>query len=172
MNLRSRAWSLAAGAVLLTSTLCAQSERGSLSGTVTDSSSAVVQGARVLVTAGDTNTAFNALTGATGEFNVPNLQVGPYTVRVDKEGFKPSLLTGVSVNAGINSHFDIQLEVGAAQQVVEVQAQSAALQTEDAKAATTITNKLVDELPTGGGRRAAQSVQPGDADAGSQKFRR
>ena len=51
------------------------------------------------------------------------------------------------VNAGLAAHGDVTLEVGTSQQAVEVQAQSAALQTEDAKAATTITNKLVDDLP-------------------------
>ena len=73
--------------------------------------------------------------------------MGVYSVRVEREGFKPALLNNVNVNAGLNARGDVTLEVGASQQVVEVQAQAAALQTEDAKAATTITNKLVDELP-------------------------
>ena len=56
-------------------------------------------------------------------------------------------MNNVIVNAGLVAHGDVMLEVGTSQQAVEVQAQSAALQTEDAKAATTITNKLVDNLP-------------------------
>jgi hypothetical protein len=94
-----------------------------------------------------TNSTLRTVTTETGDYTAPNLSAGSYTVRIEREGFKPAVINNVMVNAGLAAHGDVTLEVGTAQQAVEVQAQSAALQTEDAKAATTITNKLVDDLP-------------------------
>src|ERR1700731_2266969 len=102
MKLLTYVLSAAVLTALFATSSFAQSERGSISGTVTDSSGAVVPGAKVVVTNISTNTAFTTSSSATGEFNAPNLQVGAYTVRVDREGFKPALLTGVTANAGIN----------------------------------------------------------------------
>ncbi len=127
--------------------LLGQSDRGSISGTVSDSTGAVIPGAKVIVTNPSTNATLSTTSSESGDYTAPNLSVGIYSVRVEREGFKPALLNNVNVNAGLNARGDITLEVGASQQVVEVQAQAAALQTEDAKAATTITNKLVDDLP-------------------------
>jgi len=130
--------------VLAPIVLFAQSERGSISGTVKDASGAVIPGARVIVTDPATNTTLRTVTTDTGDYTAPNLSAGSYTVRIEREGFKPAVINNVLVNAGLAAHGDATLEVGTAQQAVEVQAQSAALQTEDATAATTITNKLVD----------------------------
>jgi len=130
-----------------TLSLLGQSDRGSISGTITDSTGAVVPGAKVIVTNPATNATLNTISSESGDYTAPNLTVGVYSVRVEREGFKPAVLNRLNVNAGLIARGDISLEVGAAQQVVEVQAQAAALQTEDAKAATTITNKLVDDLP-------------------------
>ena len=133
--------------LLGTIALFGQSERGSISGTVRDASGAVVPGAKVVVTNPGTNATLTTVTTESGDYTAPNLSAGTYTVRVEREGFKPALLNSVIVNAGLIAHGDVMLEVGSSQQAVEVQAQAAALQTEDAKAATTITNKLVDDLP-------------------------
>jgi hypothetical protein len=133
--------------LLLAGALFAQSERGSISGTVRDASGAVVPGAKVVVTNPATNSTLNTVTTESGDYTAPNLSAGTYTVRIEREGFKHAVLNSVSVNAGLVARGDVTLEVGTSQQAVEVQAQSAALQTDDAKAATTITNKLVDDLP-------------------------
>ena len=140
-----RHWRLLAA--FLPIVLFAQSERGSISGTVRDASGAVVPGARVSVTDPGTNTTLRTVTTETGDYTAPNLSAGTYTVRIEREGFKPAVMNNVMVNAGLAAHGDVTMEVGTAQQAVEVQAQAAALQTEDAKAATTITSKLVDDLP-------------------------
>jgi hypothetical protein len=107
----------------------------------------VIPAAKVVVTNTATNATLSTVTTESGDYTAPNLQVGVYTVRVEREGFKPALLNKVNVNPGLNARGDVSLEVGASQQVVEVQAEAAALQTDDAKSATTITNKLVGDLP-------------------------
>src|SRR5260370_374716 len=125
----------------------AQSERGTIAGTVTDSSGAVIPGAKVTVTNEATNITLNFTTNEAGNFVAPSVSVGSYSVRVDQEGFRPYRKTGIAVDAATTVRADVQLEVGTAQQVVEVKAEAVQLQAENAKSSATVTNKLVDELP-------------------------
>ena len=124
-----------------------QSERGNITGAVRDASGAVVPAAKITVTNAATNVALTATTNEQGEYTVPSLQPGTYTVRVEKEGFRPTQTTGLAVDAGSNIRSDATLEVGASTQAIEVQAAAVQLQTEDAKNSVTLQNKLVDDLP-------------------------
>ena len=125
----------------------AQSERGTIAGTVRDQSGAIIVGAKVTVT----NTANNSTTSLSandaGDFIAPSLQVGNYNVRVEKEGFRPSVVTGLKLDASSSVRADITLEVGSTTTAVEVAAASLQLATENAKTSSTVTNKMVDELP-------------------------
>jgi len=132
---------------LLQACLFAQSERGTITGTVRDASGAVIPGAKVLLTNTQTGVSFNAPTTADGEFTVPQLQVGTYTVRVEKDGFRPASVTDLVLNASATIRADATLEVGTSVQAVEVSASALALSTENAKSSVTIDNKLVDALP-------------------------
>src|SRR5215471_8191329 len=107
---------------LLSFTVFAQSERGNITGSVHDASGAVVPAAKITVTNAATNVAINAASNEQGEYTVPNLQPGTYTVRIEKEGFRPTETKGLSVDAGSNVRSDATLEVGAATQAIEVQA--------------------------------------------------
>ncbi|MBI2685422.1 MAG: carboxypeptidase regulatory-like domain-containing protein [Acidobacteria bacterium] len=127
--------------------LFSQSERGTITGTVRDASGAVVPAAKVQLTNTQTGVVFNAPTNANGDYTVPQLQVGTYTIRVEKEGFRPASVTGLALNASATVRADATLEVGSSVQAVEVSASALALSTENAKTSVTINNKLVDELP-------------------------
>ncbi len=128
--------------------LFGQSERGTISGAVRDASGAAIVGARVVVTSVATNTTTTLSSNDSGEFTAPNLSVGQYNVRVEKEGFRPSQINNITLNAASEVRADVSLEVGAATaQTVLVEATAAQLHTEDSKSSTTIQNKLVDELP-------------------------
>ena len=78
-----------------------------------------------------------------GVFTVPNLVPGTYSVRIEKEGFRPSTTTGIAINAGATARIDAVLEVGASAQAIEVSASAVQLQTENAKSTTVITDKLI-----------------------------
>ncbi|HYM09212.1 MAG TPA: carboxypeptidase regulatory-like domain-containing protein [Bryobacterales bacterium] len=127
--------------------LFAQSERGTITGTVLDPSGAVVPGARITVTNTATNVASQTVGTDSGDYTAANLPVGQYSIRVEKEGFKPAVVSGVTINAATTMRVNVTLEVGTSQQTVEVTAEAQQLQTSDAKTSVTITNKLVDELP-------------------------
>ncbi|MCC6395336.1 MAG: TonB-dependent receptor, partial [Bryobacterales bacterium] len=136
-----------AGVLVLAAVMMAQSERGTIQGDVKDSTGAVIIGAKVTVTNLDTGVAVTLATNESGDFVAPSLQVGKYTVRVEKEGFRPASLAGITLNAATNVRADVTLEIGATSTTVEVQAAALQLSTENAKTSAAVTNKLVDELP-------------------------
>ena len=129
-------------------TLLAQSERGTITGTVVDATGGAVPAAKVTVTNKATNVTSNINSNDVGAYAAVSLPPGEYSVRVERQGFKASLISGIEVNASSTVRVDVTLEVGGTQQTVEVSAQAIALQTDSAKASTVVTNKLVDELPT------------------------
>jgi hypothetical protein len=125
----------------------AQSERGTITGTVHDTSGAIVPGAKVAVVNQATKVSNAALSNEAGEFTVPNLQVGTYTVSVTKEGFRTAATSGLVLNATQTVRADSVLEVGSATQTVEVMASGVQVQSDDAKSSTTLENKLINDLP-------------------------
>ena len=127
--------------------LLAQSERGVISGTVRDSSGAVIPQAKVLIQNAATNQSTELETGETGDFTAPDVAVGTYVVHVEKQGFRPAELTGLTVNAASSARADFNLQLGQSQQVVEVQAAALQLNVEDSKSTVTINQTLVDTLP-------------------------
>lgn len=82
-------------AVLGLTALSAQTTSTSIIGTVTDSTGAVVPGARVTATQVETGVKREDTTSATGDFSFPLLDVGEYTVSVEKQGFRPVLRKGI-----------------------------------------------------------------------------
>ncbi len=79
---------LAVGALFALASAVAFAQTGSIQGTVTDKSGAVVQGAEVTATSLATNLTRTATTGSTGVYSLPNLPVGHYGISVTKTGFK------------------------------------------------------------------------------------
>jgi hypothetical protein len=124
-----------------------QSERGNITGVVTDASGAPLPGAPVTVANTDTNTAAHVSTTSTGEYNVPNLPPGVYRVEVTAPGFKTFVVDRITMTAGATLRADAQLQVGQLNESVEVTAQAIQMQTDDAKISNAVQNKLVDELP-------------------------
>jgi hypothetical protein len=150
----------------------AQTERGIINGTITDSSGASVPDARVAATHTATNVSFATQTTNSGDYTIPALPVGTYQLRVEKQGFKAAVRQDIIVNAGSTVTINAQLEVGAVTESIQVAATLELLQTATAKVSTAVSNKMVDELPlvVGGAMRGAfdlalitpEANQPGD----------
>jgi hypothetical protein len=134
----------------------AQSERATISGLVTDSTKAGLPGATVTITNTDTNQATVVITSSTGSFTAPNLAPGPYRIEASLTGFGPKRIDALRLNAGASSRADFSLEVGAISEQVTVIASSPLLNTSDARAATVMSNELIDKLPlvVGGAMRS------------------
>lgn len=125
-----------------------------ISGTVTDSSGAVVSGATVTVKNDATQVTKTAETSSAGSYTVTDLIPGTYTVTMDLPGFQSSVHNGVGVDVGRSSNVDAVLNPGKAEQTVTVSESAIALDTTAPSLNTTIENKVVQELPNqvSGGR--------------------
>jgi len=133
--------------LLACTSLLAQTERGNITGQVTDTTAAAVPGATIVITNVATNTTMTVSTTTAGDYNAANLSPGTYRVEVSAQGFKKALWDGIIVAAASTVRVDARLEVGQLTETVEVRAEIAQVQTENAKITTAVQNKLVDELP-------------------------
>lgn len=125
----------------------AQQDRGLITGVVKDASGALITDASIAATRNETNTVTKMVSSNTGDYTFPSLEIGTYTVRVEKQGFKTSVAKDIVVTASGAARIDITLEVGTTQQSVEVQASGVQVQTENARIQTAVANRLVDQLP-------------------------
>ena len=104
---------------LFASIALAQSDAGSISGTVSDSSGAVIPSASVIVTNLATAAMRSVETGGIGQFDIPGLVPGRYRLRVSSPSFQ-TYEQEVNVTVGTKTTIDVKLTVGASSQVVEV----------------------------------------------------
>src|SRR5579862_6744827 len=108
------------GAVVAVGTMCfAQVNRATLSGTVTDSSGAVVPGAKVTAVQVTTQFTYSAITNGDGVYNFVGLPIGPYQISGEHEGFEKIVREGVILDPSHDVRVDLRLTVGAATQVVQ-----------------------------------------------------
>ncbi|HEY9126520.1 MAG TPA: carboxypeptidase-like regulatory domain-containing protein, partial [Acidobacteriaceae bacterium] len=128
----------------------AQTATGTITGTVTDSTGAVVPNAQVVATAQATGLNYQATSGADGAFTAPLLPVGVYDLTVTAAGFTSYRQTGITLD--VNQHFraDAVLQVGASQQTVTVSSSTAALQTDESSVGNVIEGRAIQELPLNG----------------------
>jgi len=153
--------------LLLSAALClAQVSTGSLSGTVTDASGAVVAGATVTATHVSTGRALQTMSTEAGLYAFPNLDVGAYTITVEKAGFKRLSRGNVVIAISTRAALDIALEIGDVAQVVEVTAEAPVmLQSASTEIGTNFAPKLFRDAPIyAGGLRNPEAfigLQPG-----------
>ncbi|HXR32817.1 MAG TPA: TonB-dependent receptor [Verrucomicrobiae bacterium] len=106
--------------VFVAGSATAQSFRGIILGTVTDSSGGTVPGATVTIKNVDTGLTRTVTTSDDGSYSVPELPIGNYSVTVEKQGFKTGLITGIKVEVSVERRADVTLQTGQLSQKVEV----------------------------------------------------
>jgi hypothetical protein len=127
--------------------LFAQSDRGTITGTVNDSSGARVAGAAVSATAVATGITSKTTSNTEGNYDFPNLQVGAYTLSVEHSGFKKYTQQGITLYTGQTVGVDVVLQVGNATELVQVTSEGPQLEAETTSLGTTATATLVQDLP-------------------------
>jgi len=128
--------------------VCARTDRGNITGSVTNASAAAVPGAAVVITNVATNQTARVTTTSTGDYNLPNLVPGEYRIEFSASGFKKTLRQGIVLTAAATVRADARLEVGTMTETVEVWADLLQVQSENSKVTTAMQNKMVDLLPT------------------------
>jgi len=128
----------------------AQTSTSEISGTVRDSSGAVVPAASVTLTNEATGITYNQSTTSAGLYNFPALPVGSYTITAQAPGFKTARLTKNTLVVNTPLAVDIVLEVGQVSEEVSVEAQTEILQTTNATIGNVVTSKAATELPLNG----------------------
>jgi hypothetical protein len=124
--------------------------RGTLVGTVTDSTGAVVPDVKITITNIDTGIEQSLTTGDVGVYTVPNLSVGNYTVTAELSGFKQAVVENIRLEVGATYRADIALEVGDLASQVTVEASTPLLRTDDAEVSHVIEQKRIVDLPLNG----------------------
>lgn len=130
-----------------------QSDGGTIRGTVTDPSDALINGAKVVATSVERGDAREVKTNDSGIFVIPELKAGLYTIAVEAAGFKRTSVSNVKVDVqGIQS-LTIKLEIGiVADAVVNVEAEAVSINSDTPVRQSNISERQVRELPllTGG----------------------
>ena len=125
----------------------AQTDRGTITGTVSDPAGAVIANAAVEAKNTESGSIFQAGTSATGNYTLAQMPVGTYEISVTVPGFKKSVRPGVIVSVAATVRIDFALEVGAASESVTVQAEAPLLKTESGELSHTVDSNRMDSLP-------------------------
>ena len=133
--------------LVLTVSGMAQSTRGTLAGTVMDSTGALVPNASVAVTNETTGVKSTTTSTSSGDYRFPELALGAYTVTVTAPGFEVATATGVTVSINSVSALNVHLKIGEQTQTVTVDASGLRLQTETSDVGGTISQKQILDLP-------------------------
>jgi hypothetical protein len=128
----------------------AQEGRGLIIGQVTDPHGAVVANATVTATREGTQQNYTAQTDSGGNFSIPYLQPGTYTVLIEASGFKKAVRSGVTVDVAGKINLNFSLEIGSVEETVTIQAETPLLNTADASGGTVMDPEKVQNLPLNG----------------------
>jgi len=137
-------------ALLCNLPLRAQVTTADIVGTVSDSSGAVLPGAKITVENKDTAAVRTTLSESNGNYVVTLLPIGRYSVKAELTGFKAWNVPEVNLAVGDRLRLDPRLEVGQIEQAIEVTAQTPALQSDSSSIGTLVNERAVQDLPLNG----------------------
>ncbi|HEX7961782.1 MAG TPA: TonB-dependent receptor [Terriglobales bacterium] len=135
---------------LCTVPLYAQVDTGSIVGTVTDPSGAVVSGAKVTLTNLGTNASLTTTTQGDGTYKFTPVRIGSYKVDVSAQGFQTASQRNITVDVSSNVLANFKLQPGSVTQMVEVTTAAPVLETQNASVGQVINEHSVDTLPLNG----------------------
>jgi len=139
----------------------AQNDRGTITGEVFDPGNAVVPNAVVIARNAENGSESKTLTSATGNYTIPSLPAGHYTLTVEVAGFKKFVQENIEVQVAQTDRIDVKLQVGATTDTVTVTAEAASLKTESGEQSTVIQTDRINALPLnfGGGGGSSGNIR-------------
>ena len=133
--------------LLIPSSGFAQTATGTINGSVTDSTGAVIPGAQISIVNAETGVETATETGINGAYAVPNMPPGQYNISASAEGFKTAEVSGLRLNVASEISQTFALEIGAVTEVVEVSAEQLQIQTTSGSVGGTVNTEQILELP-------------------------
>jgi outer membrane receptor protein involved in Fe transport len=135
---------------IFTISVFAQNTNGRVIGTVSDPQGAAVAGAKVGVTNLGTNVRWNAVTDSTGTYQVLDVPIGMYSITVEVAGFNKAATAPQELTIGQSLRVDVRLKVGAITETVQVQSETAQVETVNPTVGGTVTGAPIQDLPLNG----------------------
>ena len=129
----------------------------SVTGRVTDEQGAIVAGAQIRMNGIETGTLFRAVTNAEGLYTIPSLPIGSYSLESTVAGFQTYVESGIVLRVGDQIQINITMKVGSVSEKVEVQANSAVVQTQQSSISQVVDQQRIVDLPLNG-RDATQLI--------------
>src|SRR6266481_8177018 len=125
-------------------------QQATIVGTVTDPSGAVVPNVAVVITNTDTGQSRTFPTNDAGQYVAPDLQIGHYEVKASAAGFKAAEQQGIVLTVGDRVRVDFQMQMGAAQETVTVEANAVHVQADSGEVSNLITDQQVSQIAVNG----------------------
>ncbi len=132
---------------MMSAVAIAQSDRGTITGTVSDPAGAVVASASIQANQLDTGAMFNTTSTDTGNYTLAQLPVGRYDIVVKVPGFKTFVRNGLVVQVAQTYRVDVTLEVGGTSESVTVTENASLLKTESGELSSNVTTQRLEDLP-------------------------
>ena len=142
-----RTLSLAVSLSFMGSVAQAQFDVGSLVGTIRDQSGAAVAGASITATNTATNIESSATSNGSGDYEIPSLHVGVYTISAKATNYAEAVAQNIAISVGSRQRIDLELKVGETQSSVEVSDVALQLETDSSQRGQTITQYQTQALP-------------------------
>src|SRR5690349_7832135 len=162
---RMRLLGLAVAFIFLTS-LTLFSQEATIVGTVSDTTGAVLPNVTIALTNLDTGITRTIKTNDSGEYVVPDLHIGRYTVKAEGTGFSSSEKTGLVLAVGDRLRVDFAMKVGVATELVTVEANAVAVQADSGEVSSMITGGQISQLAANGRSVfALEAMTPGASSA-------
>ncbi|MGO9096172.1 MAG: carboxypeptidase-like regulatory domain-containing protein [Bryobacteraceae bacterium] len=145
-----RASQVAICALFISGAAFCQEYRATISGAVTDPSGSAVPKAAIVATETRTNSKTKSISDSQGQYTIPFLAPGEYSLTAEAPGFKQSLRQQIKLGPGDHPIVDVSLEIGRVSQTVEVSAEAPLVNSENASVGQTVTTREVEDLPLNG----------------------
>ncbi len=146
----ARAFFVLLACIGLTAVADCQTFRGGVTGSVTDTTGAVMADAAVQATNSATGLLYSTVSSSTGSFSISDLPIGEYTIQISKPGFERLRVDAVRVSAGQVYNLPVKLDVAKQATTVEVSAASLAVETTNTTLTTDVPARTVQDLPLNG----------------------
>lgn len=130
--------------------LPALAQEATLVGTVTDPTGSVISNVKITAINTDTNQSTNIVTNDSGEYVLPDLHIGHYTISARASGFKGADRKNVVLNVGDRTRIDFQMQVGATSESVTVEADAVHVQSDTGEVSDLVTGQQITQLATNG----------------------